>query len=169
MPKSETYEILIEMPEGETRRLHIAWSRAHWINQGPIRDTIPVNGGAMPIAYGFVIGTRVSEGPGKVDELDALVYSRRKFSVGERTRARPIASIRLENGDHKVVFADDTVKAERWADIPEAKRKLVLEYFGYKSRVEGVGDREDALELIRSCITDNPLPIPESTDVRSEG
>lgn len=168
MTKNDTFEILIEIPKGETRRLHIEWTRAHWLDMGHIKDVIPVNEGVMPIDYGFVIGTKVSEDVDKVDELDAVLYSNKKFSIGEKIKAAPIASIILENGDHKIVFVDDSVKVKIWEDIPEIKRKLFLEYFGYKSKVKSIGNKQDAIKLIKSCIADDPLTIPKEVIIRKD-
>ncbi|MEM3715104.1 MAG: inorganic diphosphatase, partial [Nitrososphaeria archaeon] len=95
-------EVLIEMPKGESRRIHLAYSRAFYIDLGPIKNIIPVNEGKMPIAYGFVVGTLIRDEE-EESELDAIVYSKKDYKIGDRIRAYPIAALHIKNGDHKIV------------------------------------------------------------------
>lgn len=156
----DKFKVLIEMPKGETRRIHLGYSRTNYINLGPIKKVIPINNGIMHIAYGFVIGTLIKE-DNEVDELDALVYSQKHFKIGQIITASPIASIRIKNNDHKVVFIDESVDIKEWNEIPQNERAMILEYFGYKSPIKKVGNKMDAIKLIKSSITKKPLPIPK--------
>ncbi|MEM4064491.1 MAG: inorganic diphosphatase, partial [Candidatus Micrarchaeaceae archaeon] len=161
------YEILIEMPKGESRRIHLAYSRAFYIDLGPIKNIIPVNEGKMPIAYGFVVGTLIRDEE-EESELDAIVYSKKDYKIGDRIRAYPIAALHIKNGDHKIVCVDDSTREKSWNDIPRDERVLILKYFGYKSPVESVGGKEDALALIEKNLTNRPLPIPKETIIRKK-
>jgi inorganic pyrophosphatase len=157
---------MIEIPKGDGRRIHLDYSRTYFIDLGPIKKAIPINDGIMPIAYGFVIGTKGKEA-GENDELDALLYSKKSFNVGDRTRASPIAVLNLENNDHKVVFADDSA-IKNWRDLPQNDRNLLLKYFGYKSPINRIEDKMEALRLIQECVTDKPLPIPKGVRIVKE-
>jgi len=157
---------MIEIPKGDGRRIHLDYSRTYFIDLGPIKNAIPINDGIMPISYGFVIGTKGKEA-GENDELDALLYSKKSFNVGERTRASPIAVLNLENNDHKVVFTDDSA-IKSWKDLPQKDRDLLLKYFGYKSAIKKVDDKTEALRLIQECVTDKPLPIPKIVSIVKE-
>jgi len=68
----ESFEVLIKMPKGESRRSHLDYSRTYYIDLGPIKNAIPVNGSLMPIAYGFIIGTLIKDEE-EESELDAIV------------------------------------------------------------------------------------------------
>ncbi len=163
----DSFEVLIEDPKGEGRRIHLSYSRTYYVDLGSIKKVIPVNAGIIPIAYGFVIGTLIKDEE-ETSELDAIVYSTKSYKIGDRTAAHPIAYLHLENGDHKVVFADDSVKIKSWDDIPDTEKDLILKYFGYKSRIKNIGNKNDALNLIKRCITKKSLPIPKEVIIRKE-
>lgn len=163
----ESFEILIEMPKGESRRIHLDYSRNYYIDLGPIKNVIPINEGKMPIAYGFVIGTLIKDEE-EESELDAIVYSENDYKIGDRVNAYPIAAIHIKNGDHKIVFVDDTTKGKLWDNIPSDERDTILKYFGYKSPVESIGDRDDGLNMIKKSLTKNILPIPKEAIVRKQ-
>lgn len=163
----ETFELLIEIPKGDGRRIHINYNREYFVDLGPIKEVIPVNDGIMPIAYGFVIGTLGKE-EGEKDELDALLYSKKAFKVGDKAIAFPIAMLNLENNDHKIVFADESTSVKSWDELPTADRDVILAYFGYKSRIKRIGGRDAALGLIHECITDKPFSIPKVVKIIKE-
>ena len=165
--KLESFEVLIEMPKGESRRIHLDYSRTYYIDLGPIKNVIPVNQGKMPIAYGFVIGTLIKDEE-EESELDAVVYSEKDYKIGDRVRAYPIAAIHIKNGDHKIVLVDDSTKGKLWNDIPSDERDTILKYFGYKSPVESIGDKDDALNLIKKNLASRVLPIPKETIIRKQ-
>ena len=162
----DVFELMIEIPKGDGRRIHLDYSRTFFIDLGPTKNVIPVNDGIMPIAYGFVIGTKGKEA-GENDELDALLYSKKSFNIGDRTKASPIAVLNLENNDHKVVFTDNS-EVKSWKDLPQKERELLLKYFGYKSPIKRVDNKTEALRLIQECITDNPLTIPKDVKIVKE-
>ena len=162
----ETVQVLIEMPKGEARRIHLGrMGDEGWLDLGPIKEVIPVNGGIIPIAYGFVIGTRMKEKrSNKDEELDALVYSGKSFKIGEVVKVHPIALLALENGDDKIVCVDESVSVGTFDQIPQ--KDLILKYFGYKSRIIRISTAEDAEKLISKRKTDDPLPIPKKVKLK---
>jgi inorganic pyrophosphatase len=163
----ESFEVLIEMPKDEARRIHLDYSRTYYIDLGPIKNVIPINEGKMPIAYGFVIGTLIKDEE-EESELDAIVYSEKEYKIGDRVNAYPVALIHIKNGDHKIVFVDDSTKGKLWNNIPSGERDTILKYFGYKSPIESVGDRDDGFNLIKKSLTDKALPIPREAIVRKQ-
>lgn len=157
-----TVNVLIEMPKGEPRRIHLDYTRRFYVNLGLTERVIKINKGKMPIAYGFVIGTITREG----DELDALVYSKKRFRIGSRAKIRPFASLRIKNGDNKIIGTDNSVSVTEWKQIPKKQRDLLIKYFGYKSPVIKIGGREDALKLISNSVTKRPLPVPKGVIIK---
>lgn len=164
MKDGGSFEVFIEIPKGIYRRLHLGYLDEHgkreMIDLGPIRKEIPVNKGAMPVAYGFIIGTLQKDeaalNPHEIpDEVDACVYSTRKFKIGERVHAKPIAMLVRQDGDHKLICIDSTMKSKvkRWEDIPEKERKLWLDYFGYKSKVISIENAYAANAYIQENLT----------------
>ncbi len=144
------------MPKGDDRRRHLSYDKKEMLDLGPIKNLIPVNDGAMPIAYGFIIGTlqhdEAANNPEeRPDEIDILVYSKKIFKVGEITKAMPIAILTRHDGDHKVVAVDSTTvgQIKVWEDIPEEERNLILSYFGYKSPIKSVEGAKEAIEYIK--------------------
>lgn len=149
-------EAFIEIPKGDDRRRHLSYDKKEMLDLGPIKDAIPVNNGAMPIAYGFILGTlqydESSKNPKeKPDEIDVLVYSEKNFKIGDVTKVTPIAILTREDGDHKIMAVDDTVKKrlKEWGDISYEERDLILRYFGYKSPIKSIEGRNAAIDYIK--------------------
>jgi inorganic pyrophosphatase len=167
--KDALFRIAIEEPKGAKRRIHLDRSKGDkgkWLDLGPIKRAIPVNGGAMPVAYGFVIRTRTRDKETDFDEeLDAILYSKKRFRIADIALGKPIATFRLQNMDHKVIFADDTCAVEKWADIPKRTRDLFIKFFGYKSRIMKIGDKQDAMRLIRVSKADRPMSVPKANKI----
>lgn len=155
---STQIEVFIEIPKGDHRRRHLGYpdssGKRSMVDLGPTSEGIPVNGGAMPIAYGFVIGTlqrgESELSPGEVpDEVDAIVYSTKEFKISEKVSATPIAIISREDGDHKIVAVDSTERSiGKWIDIPAEERELVEKYFGYKSPIKSIKGARAAWDYI---------------------
>ncbi len=143
----------IEIPKGGTRRTYLAYDKTGYVDLGPIKDVIPVNHGVMPIHYGFIVGTvnrrEESETP---EELDVLVYSEKACARGDIVPIDPFALIKREDKDDKIVAR---VAGERephaWQDIPDGERRLILDYFGYKSKIVSVEGTRGARALIEQC------------------
>ena len=50
-------KVIIEIPKGDDRRRHLKWDKSGFVDLGPIIEKIPVNGGIMPVDYGYIPGT----------------------------------------------------------------------------------------------------------------
>lgn len=139
---------VIEIPKGDDRRRHIKHDKSGFIDLGPIKNVIPVNNGIMPIHYGYLPET-INEKEG--DEIDVIVFSRNAADIGQEIMARPIALLCREDGDDKVVAADASLPdVKKWENAPEAERRLIEEFFGYKSKLTKVGGKEEAEKYIEA-------------------
>lgn len=143
-------KIIIEMSKGDSRRRHIKYDKSGFIDLGPIKEIIPVNDGKMPVNYGFFPETlNVSEG----DEVDVLIISNNILEVGGEFDVRPIAIMRREDGDDKIVAADASVpEIEKWEDISEEERTLIKSFFSYHYKfiiIEGAVMAKEYLENAR--------------------
>ena len=139
---------VIEIPKGDDRRRHIKYDKSGFIDLGPIKNVIPVNNGIMPVHYGYLPET-INEK--ERDEIDVIVFSKNAAGIGQEINIRPIALLQREDGDDKVVAVDATIPgAKEWEDVPERERKLVKEFFGYKSKLTGVDGKEEAEKYIEA-------------------
>lgn len=137
---------IIEIPKGDTRRRHMAYDKSGFIDLGPIREVIPVNGGIMPIHYGYILDT-LNEKEG--DEIDALVLSDDKTEVGQEIEIEPISLIRRADGDDKIVaISKSTKNIAKWNDIPEGERKLIENFFSYHHKFQSIENAESAKRYI---------------------
>lgn len=137
---------IIEIPKGDNRRRHLKHDKSGFVDLGSIKDIIPVNEGIMPIHYGYVPDT-LNENEG--DEIDVLILSDKKFDVGQEVEVKPIAVIRREDGDDKVVAVDETCLMKEWNDISEEVKKLINDFFGYHHNIIKIEDSEKAVEYIK--------------------
>lgn len=143
---NKSMKAIIEIPRGDNRRRHIKNNKSGFIDLGPIRDIIPINAGIMPIHYGFIPET-LNEKEG--DEIDVLVLSDRVLKVGQEVLIEPIALIKREDGDDKIVAIDETRKSiKQWADIEKSERDLIEKFFSYHHRFLSIKDVEFAREYI---------------------
>jgi inorganic pyrophosphatase len=142
----KTYKAFIEIPKGDDRRRHKKFDSDELIDLGPIKDLIPINNGSMPINYGFIIGTKNLDEK-KPEEIDVLVFSNKILEIGEILDIRPIALISREDGDHKIIATSIDSNIE-WKDVEKKEKDLIVEYFGYKSKIKNIQDTEKAIELI---------------------
>lgn len=144
---------IIEIPKGNDQRWHLNFARTKIENFGPIKDVIPVNDGKMPVAYGYlenVFNHEETNEEGIKENLDVLVFSNKSFGIGESIDVAPFAMFVREDGDHKVISHDETFLLEKWEDIPLAERDLIIEFFGYKSKIKEIVDKEGTEEYIKS-------------------
>jgi inorganic pyrophosphatase len=136
---------IIEIPKGDDRRRHIKYDKSGFIDLGPTKDVIPVNGGIMPVHYGYIKNTlNVGEG----DEIDVLVFSKKDLSVGEEVEIAPIALISRADGDDKIAAVDNTVTYKSWLDVPESERKLIEEFFSYHHQFNSIEDAVIASQYV---------------------
>lgn len=106
---------IIEIPKGDDRRRHLKNDKSGFIDLGLIKDIIIVNDGIMPVHYGYIPET-LNEKEG--DEIDVLVLSDKSLEVGQEIEVDPIALIRREDEDDKVVAIDESrASVKTWNNI----------------------------------------------------
>lgn len=143
---------IIEIPKGNDRRWHLNYARTAIEDFGPIKDKIPVNDGIMPVDYGYLEGT---ENKDEKDNVDVLIFSSRRFNVGDSVEVEPFGLIRRSDKDHKVLAADNTSSIKTWNDVPLPERELILEYFSYNHPILGVESKESSEAYIRGSLNEN--------------
>jgi inorganic pyrophosphatase len=146
-------KVIIEMPKGDDRRRHIKYDKSGFIDLGPTKDVIPVNDGIMPIHYGYIPETlNKKEG----DEIDVLVLSEKSYSVGEEVEVNPIALIRREDGDDKVIATDETKSSiKNWNEVEKKERELVESFFSYHHKILSVENIEVTKKYLEDCSLGN--------------
>lgn len=142
------YKAVIEIPKGCDRRIHLSYDGINFIDLGLIKEEIPVNNGIMPVHYGYIENT-VNEK--EKDNVDVIVFSNKLYESKDKIDIEIIGMITREDGDHKVISVDESVLIESFNDIEEYEKKLILEYFGYKSKIISIENKEKTLEYIKSC------------------
>lgn len=144
--ESRNMKAIIEIPKGDDRRRHIKPDKSGFIDLGPTKDVIPVNDGIMPVHYGYIPET-LNEKEG--DEIDVLVLSDNKLKVGQEVEIEPIALIRREDKDDKVVAVDESRKMlQNWNDIPEHEQKLIEDFFSYHHKFQSIEDARSAKRCV---------------------
>ena len=137
---------IIEIPRGDDRRRHInKYNKSEFIDLGPMKDHIPVNNGVAPEHYGFIPNT-LNRDDG--DEVDVLVFSDTKLNVGDTIDVKPIALLKREDNDEKVVAVEVDSTATSWDDLEKSRRDLVLRFFGSHHRIVAVESRDHAEKYI---------------------
>ncbi len=125
--RNKYMKAIIEIPKGDNRRRHIKYDKSGFIDLGPTKDVISVNDGIMPIHYGYIPET-LNEKEG--DEIDILILSNKALEVGQEIEVEPIALIRRDDEDDKIVAVDETmISIKKWSEIPEDERKLIESFF----------------------------------------
>jgi inorganic pyrophosphatase len=142
----KTYKAFIEIPKDDDRRRHKKYDSDELIDLGPIKDLIPVNDGKMPVSYGFIVGTKNLDEE-RPEELDVLVFSNKTLEIAETLDIIPIGLITREDGDHKIIAISTDLNIE-WKDVDEKEKNLIIEYFGYKSKIKSIETGQKAIELI---------------------
>lgn len=138
---------VIEIPKNDDRRRHITYDKSGFIDLGPIKETIPINNGVMPVHYGYIPETlNKTEG----DEIDILVLSSKECSVGEKIEVEPIALLRREDGDDKIVAVDGTMPSiKSWDGIPQTERELIQSFFTYYHKFISFENAFDAKKYVQ--------------------
>ncbi len=140
---------IIEIPKGDDRRRHLKYDKSGLVDLGPIKDVIPVNDGIMPIHYGYIPGTL---GEKEGEEIDILILSDKVLGIGEEVEVEPIALIRREDGDDKIVATDETIKTVRtWSDVSEEERGLIEKFFSYHHKFQSIENAETAKSYIENA------------------
>lgn len=139
---------IIEIPKGDNRRRHIKYDKSGFIDLGPTKEVIPVNEGIMPIHYGYIPNT-LNEKEG--DEIDILILSDLPLEVGQEIEVEPIALIRRDDYDDKVVAVDETAKMiKEWDDILVSERELIENFFSYHYKFRSIENAETAKQYVEN-------------------
>ncbi len=138
----QEYTATIEIPKGCDRRIHMSYDKSGFIDLGSIKEQIPINEGVMPVHYGYINNT-INKIEG--DEIDVLVFSNKDFKTGDQVEIKVIGMITRADGDHKIIAIDETVDDEVFNSLPEQEKKLILDYFGYKSPIISIDSKESAI------------------------
>jgi len=143
------YSAVIEIPKGCDRRIHLSYDGINFIDLGLIKNEIPINEGVMPVHYGFIENT-INEI--EKDNVDVIIFSNQDYKSEDRTEIEIIGMLNREDGDHKVIAIDDSIELKSFEDISEKDRNLILEYFGYKSKIISVDNMETASKYVDESI-----------------
>lgn len=143
------YTAVVEIPKGSDRRIHMSYDNLGFIDLGPISSQIPVNNGEMPVCYGYIEGTINKD---EKDNVDAIIFSSRPHNTGDTLDVEIIGMLTRADGDHKVIAIDDSTAIKNFADIESKERSLILEYFGFKSKINSIDSREKAMSYLESCL-----------------
>ena len=146
------YKAVIEIPKGCDRRIHLSYDGINFIDLGLIKEEIPINEGIMPVCYGYIENI-VNET--EKDNLDVIIFSNKSYNSKDKTNIEIIGMLNREDGDHKVIAIDNSILIKDFYDINEEERNLILEYFGYKSKITSIDNKDKALEYIQSCVIMN--------------
>ena len=143
------HSAVIEIPKGCDRRIHLSYDGVNFIDLGLIKEEIPVNNGVMPVHYGYIENT-INEI--EKDNVDVIIFSNKIYNTKDKTDIEIIGMLNREDGDHKVIAIDDSVSVVDFNDINKEERNLILEYFGYKSKIISIDSKDQATKYIESCL-----------------
>ena len=143
------YKAIIEIPKGCDKRIHIAYDGKSFVDLGPIRNEISVNNGVMPVHYGYIKDTINKE---EGDEVDVIVFSSLSYKTGDTVDVEIIGMLTRKDNDHKLIALDDSAEINNFDDIFPEEKDLILKYFGYKSEIISIEQKEKALEYLRGCL-----------------
>ena len=127
----------------------MSYDNSGFIDFGPIKDHIPVNEGIMPVHYGYIQDTlNKKEG----DEIDVIIFSKNSYNTGDKIDIEILGMLTREDGDNKIIARDNSETDSVFSNLPNSKQKLIFDYIGYKSPITSVGDKEEALEYIKTSL-----------------
>lgn len=143
------FTAIVEIPRGSDRRIHMAYDNSGFIDLGPISEHISINKGVMPVCYGY-IDSYINKSEG--DNVDCIIFSKNDDKTGDAVEVEVIGIMMREDTDHKVICIDNTSIIENFEALEESESALIVQYFGFKSKIVSVGSREKAVEYLNSCI-----------------
>lgn len=120
--------------------------KSGFVDFGPIKECIPVNGGVMPVHYGYIEGT-VNKEDG--DEVDVLVFSKNLYNIGDRVEIEIIGSFVRKDGDNKIIAHDVSESDSVFEGLSKIDQKLIMDYVGYKSPIVSISTREQTLRYVK--------------------
>lgn len=140
-------DAVIEDPKGATCRHHLDRQTGEW-RSVPYPFTVD----PWPANYGFLPGTH---NPADDDELDVIVLARESLATGTRLRVRPVALLRLADGDHKILAVDagdpDYGRISALNEVPTTDLTAIEQWFPESDRFLGWEDAASAEVLIQSA------------------
>ncbi|MBN2420913.1 inorganic diphosphatase [Candidatus Woesearchaeota archaeon] len=142
---------VIEIPKGCDRRIHMSTDKSGFIDLGPIKDRIPINDGIMPVNYGYFENIK-NKDEDEDDDVDVLVFSSKKYKTGDKVKIEVFGMITREDGDHKILATDGSIEINAFSEINGEERKLILDYFGFKSKPAFVDGIKQATSFLNDCI-----------------
>ncbi len=142
------YIAIVEIPKGCDRRIHLSYDGTNFIDLGLIKEEIPVNNGVMPVCYGY-LENKINEI--EKDNVDVIIFSNKPYKTKDRIDVEVIGMLSREDGDHKVLAIDNSTLIKDFSEINQRERDLILEYFGYKSKIISVDNREETIKYLESC------------------
>lgn len=144
------YSAVIEIPKGCDRRIHLSYDGINFIDLGLIKEQIPINDGVMPIHYGYIENTTNEI---EKDNVDVIVFSNNNYNSEDKVEIEIIGMLNREDGDHKVIAVDSSLKIQSFDEIADDERSLILAYFGYKSAVISIDDKSKTIAYLERCIS----------------
>ena len=109
------YKAIIEIPKNCDRRIHMRYDGSGFEDFGPIKEKIPVNDGAMPVAYGYIVDAINKD---EKDNVDVLVFSNKEYKTGDEMDVTIFGLMNRDDGDHKILAVDATIDYKSFDDIP---------------------------------------------------
>ena len=117
-------KVIIEIPKGSDRRIHMSYDGSGFKDYGPIKEKIPVNEGVMPVCYGYIENAINKT---EKDNVDAIIFSNKQYHTGDKIEVEVIGMLNREDGDHKIIAIDNSAPYANFSDVPTQERKLILD------------------------------------------
>lgn len=142
-------DAVIEDPKGATCRHYLDHWTGEWraVPYPFVVDPWPAN-------YGFLPGTH---NPADDDELDVIVLARQPLPTGTRLQVRPVALLRLTDGDHKILAVAVGDPDYGWIPtldkVPAADLTAIEQWLPETSRFLGWADAASAEAFIEGAGT----------------
>lgn len=146
------FKAVVEIPKGCDRRIHLSYDGINFIDLGLIKEQIPINEGIMPVCYGYIENT-INEI--EKDNVDVIIFSNKSYNSKDKIDIEIIGMLNREDGDHKVIAVDDSVSFKDFNEINIEEKNLIMEYFGYKSKIISIDNKDKTFEYIQNCKTSN--------------
>jgi inorganic pyrophosphatase len=159
--KDGSLTVVVESPRGSTAK----WK----VDEGVVRLSRPLPAGlAYPYDWGFIAGTRASDG----DPLDAMVYWSGISYPGVVVPSRPIGVLRVEQTSRATgnrerndrllvvpVTAATAIGVQSALDLPERLRRELEHFFtaavafeGKDLQLLGWGDADEGAAVVASAV-----------------
>jgi inorganic pyrophosphatase len=81
-----------------------------------------------------------------------MIFSSKEYKTGDEVHVEIIGLLKREDEDHKIMAVDDSVTIKSFSEVPIKERGLILEFFGYASKILSVEERDKAVEYLKSTL-----------------